>query len=193
MNRVQSRGARPAAPKPHSPSIPLLPLSVGPKFQEGGGLTFQTQVLVGLQVFSIRCPPCEEVHPKVCQYSYQIQSCLRPFLGFPGGSVVKDLPASSGDDPWVGKIPLRRKWQPTARFLPGKSHRQRSLACCSPWGHKELDTTWRLKNKKTKVLPAEKSTCVFSPSEHFLKLDSVLQVKEGRKICRCLVALPTWA
>ena len=136
VNRVQSRGARPAAPKPHSPSIPLLPLSVGPKFQEGGGLTFQTQVLVGLQVFSIRCPPCKEVHPKVCQYSYQIQSCLRPFLGFPGGSVVKDLPASSGDDPWVGKIPLRRKWQPTARFLPGKSHRQRSLACCSPWGHR---------------------------------------------------------
>ena len=24
--------------------------------------------------------------------------------------------------PWVGKIPLRRKWQPTPVFLPGKSH-----------------------------------------------------------------------
>lgn len=34
--------------------------------------------------------------------------------------------------------------------------------------------------------------CVFSLSEHFLKLDSVLQVNEGRQICRCLVALPTW-
>ena len=30
-------------------------------------------------------------------------------------------------DPWVGKIPWRRKWQPTPIFLPGKSHRQRSL------------------------------------------------------------------
>ena len=25
-------------------------------------------------------------------------------------------------DPWVGKIPGRRKWQPTPVFLPGKSH-----------------------------------------------------------------------
>ena len=27
-----------------------------------------------------------------------------------------------GFDPWVGKIPWRRKWQPTAVLLPGKSH-----------------------------------------------------------------------
>ena len=32
-----------------------------------------------------------------------------------------------GFDPWVGKMPWRRKWQPTPVFLPGKSHRQRSL------------------------------------------------------------------
>ena len=30
-------------------------------------------------------------------------------------------------DPWIGKIPWRRKWQPTPVFLPGKSHGQRSL------------------------------------------------------------------
>ena len=41
----------------------------------------------------------------------------------------------------VGKIPWRRKWQPTLVFLPGKSHRQRSLAVYSPWGHRESDTT----------------------------------------------------
>jgi len=29
--------------------------------------------------------------------------------------------------PWVGKIPWRRKWQPTPVFLPGESHGQRSL------------------------------------------------------------------
>ena len=44
-----------------------------------------------------------------------------------------------GFDPWVGKLPWRRKWQPTPVFLPGKSHGQRSLAGCSPWGHEELD------------------------------------------------------
>ena len=43
-------------------------------------------------------------------------------------------------DPWVGKIPWSRKWQPTAVFLPEKSRGQRSWAGCSPKGHKELDT-----------------------------------------------------
>ena len=39
-----------------------------------------------------------------------------------------------------GSIPAsgrRRKREPTPVFLPGKSHRQRSLACYSPWGHKD--------------------------------------------------------
>ena len=46
-----------------------------------------------------------------------------------------------GFDPWVGKIPWRRKWQPTPVFLPGKSQGWRSLAGYSPWGLKELDST----------------------------------------------------
>ena len=49
-----------------------------------------------------------------------------------------------GFDPWVGKIPWRRKWQPTPVFLPGESHGQRSLVGYSPQGLKELDTTERL-------------------------------------------------
>ena len=46
-----------------------------------------------------------------------------------------------GFDPWVKKIPWRRKWQPTPVFLPGEFHGQRSLAGYSPWSHKELATT----------------------------------------------------
>ena len=59
--------------------------------------------------------------------------------------MVQNLPAKAGDsrdgefDPWVGKIPWTRKWQPTPVFLPGKFHVQRSLAGYSPWGHKESD------------------------------------------------------
>ena len=41
-------------------------------------------------------------------------------------------------NPWVRKIPWRRKWPPTPAFLPGKSHRQRSLAVYSPWVHKRV-------------------------------------------------------
>ena len=33
---------------------------------------------------------------------------------------------------------------PTPVLLPGKSHGQRNLGGCSPWGHYELDTTERL-------------------------------------------------
>ena len=44
-------------------------------------------------------------------------------------------------DPWVRKIPWRRKWQPTLLFLPRESHGKRSLVDYGPWGHKELDTT----------------------------------------------------
>ena len=47
-------------------------------------------------------------------------------------------------DPWVGKIPWRRAWQPTTVFLPGESHGQRILEGYSPWGHKESDMTERL-------------------------------------------------
>ena len=38
----------------------------------------------------------------------------------------------------------RRQWHPTLVLLPGKSHGWRSLVGCSPWGHKESDTTAQL-------------------------------------------------
>ena len=37
-----------------------------------------------------------------------------------------------GFDPWVGKIPWRRKWQSTPALLPGESCGQRSLVGYSP-------------------------------------------------------------
>ena len=49
-----------------------------------------------------------------------------------------------GFDPWVGKIPWRRQWQPTPVLLPGKSYGLRSLVGYSPWGCKELDMTEQL-------------------------------------------------
>ena len=60
--------------------------------------------------------------------------------------MVKNPPANAGDmrcgfDPWVGKIPWRRAWQPTPVFLPGESHGQRSLVGYSPWSCKELNMT----------------------------------------------------
>jgi len=65
-------------------------------------------------------------------------------MGFPGGASGKE---SAGQcrrhrfDPWGWQIPWRKKGQATPVFLPGESHRQRSLVSYSPWGDKELDTT----------------------------------------------------
>ena len=47
--------------------------------------------------------------------------------------------ADKKKNPWVGKIPWRRKWQRTPGFFPEKFHGQRSLAGYSPWGLEELD------------------------------------------------------
>ena len=47
-------------------------------------------------------------------------------------------------DPWVGKIPWRRKRLLTLVFLSGQSHGRRILVGYRPGGHKELDTTERL-------------------------------------------------
>ena len=54
--------------------------------------------------------------------------------------MVKNLPAlwEPGLNPWVGKIHWIRKWLPTPVFWPGKFH-----GLCSPWGHKESETTER--------------------------------------------------
>ena len=56
---------------------------------------------------------------------------------------VKNLPAmqETGFDPWVGKIPWRRKWQPTPVLWPGEFHGQRPLMGYSPKGRKESDMT----------------------------------------------------
>ena len=72
--------------------------------------------------------------------------------------MVENLPAKCRRhrfDPWVEKIPWRRKWQPTPVFLPGKSHGQKSLAGYSPRVTKELRH-----NSATKQLPRNVSECL---------------------------------
>ena len=58
--------------------------------------------------------------------------------GFPGGASGEEPVCQcrrhkrSGFNPWVRKILWRKAWQPTPVFLPGESHRQRSLEGYSP-------------------------------------------------------------
>ena len=61
--------------------------------------------------------------------------------------MARNLPARAGDteetrfNPWVRKIPWRRKGLPTPVSLPGEFHGQRSLMGYSPQGYRESDTT----------------------------------------------------
>ena len=82
-----------------------------------------------------------ESGPNHHRLSFEILICL----GFPDGSVVKNLPASAGDEGDTGSIPdLGRSagvgnGLPTPVLLPGKSHGEKSLAGYCPGGCKELD------------------------------------------------------
>ena len=118
---------------------------------------------------SLTLTPIQEAHPyiwglliswfmfspdleltKTCNAYSVAQSCptlckpLDGSLGSPGGARGKELPCQCRRGqfhPWVGKIPWRRKWQPTPVFFPGESHGKRSLVCCSQSVHKKSDMT----------------------------------------------------
>ena len=86
-------------------------------------------------------------------------------------------------DPWIGKIPWRRTWQPTPVFLPGKSQGQRILAGYSPQGCKELDMTEASQHAQTDTLNKLKKnhnfkikfTCFFPPS----MVTAVMKLKDA--------------
>ena len=82
---------------------------------------------------------------------------LMEVLAFPGGASGKEPICQYKSckrcrfDPWVGKIPWRRAWQPTPVLLPGESHGEWSLPGYSPWGLKESDTTEVIQTSSTQM------------------------------------------
>ena len=66
--------------------------------------------------------------------------------------MVKNPPVNAGESrdvgsiPGLGRFPGGGNGNPVQPSLPGESHRQRSLAGYSPWGHKELNTTEETKH-----------------------------------------------
>ena len=71
-------------------------------------------------------------------------------MGFSGGSVVKNLPASAGvlgSIPVSRRLPWRRKWQPMPILLLGKSHGQSKLVSYSLWGYKSVCPNLATKKK----------------------------------------------
>ena len=88
---------------------------------------------------AILIPPCDSSNPA---FGMRYSAC-RPSQVAQMVSVCLQC-GRPRFDPRIGKIPWRRKWQPTSVLLPGKLHGGRSLVGYSPWGCKELDTTEQL-------------------------------------------------
>ena len=85
---------------------------------------------------------------------------------FPRWLSGKESICQAGDtfNPWVRKIPWRRKWQSTPVFFPWRSHGQRSPVGYSPRGLKESGITQWLNSNSSKVslfYPSKKSALTF--------------------------------
>ena len=80
-----------------------------------------------------------------------ISNGFKPEYGFPWWLSGKEYAFQCKRcrfNPWVGKMPWRGKWQPTPVFLPGQSHRLRSLAGYSPWCRKRVRHDWASKQQQ---------------------------------------------
>ena len=93
-------------------------------------------------------------------------------------------------DPWVGKIPWRRKWQPTPVFMPGEAHGQEGAW----WATvdrvtKELDMTQQLNNKQalgkvdsitqsTSFLRCEMEIIIPTPHRGDVKINEIIHTKQ---------------
>ena len=108
-----------------------------------------------LLLFAFISRPSIQTHP-LCSCTVREASQQKVFFGgvhflllahwiipsFPGASLVVQwyrihLQCRRPPfNPCIRKILWRRKWQPTPVCLPGKYHRQRSLAGHSPWGRR---------------------------------------------------------
>ena len=89
-------------------------------------------VLCGFCICRVNQPRTKNIWEKQFQKVPKIKTWICCVPGLPSlvAQMVKNVGwqcRRPGFSPWVGKIPWRRKWQPTPVLLPGESHGQRSL------------------------------------------------------------------
>ena len=102
------------------------------KLQNGLGISPPRMVLLTVSVetntdfYGLKCKTSVTFRKETC---LKVSACNAGAAG------------RHGFDPWVGKIPLKKAWQPAPVFSPGEFHGQRSLAGYSPWLCKELGMT----------------------------------------------------
>ena len=115
--------------------------------------------------------------------------------GFPGGTSSQESSCQCrrckrlGFDPWVGKIPWSRKWQPTPVVFPGEFHGERSLAGYSPRGCRELDMTEHACTRDPDTVASLQGLVYRSSHQLFWSLPQ--QQLENRSVNRINSCFPT--
>ena len=85
------------------------------------------------------------IRPAVKKFYDPNTAKVNTLIGPDGEKKTSDQLAPDYDSLAIANtVGRRRQWHPTPVLLPGKSHGQRSLVGCSPWGLEESDTTSRL-------------------------------------------------
>ena len=125
------------------------------------------------------------LYPRHQLHNLGYSRCL--IRGFPGLSAVKKSTCQCkrcGFGPWVGKIPWRRKWQPTPVFLSGKSREQRSLVGYSPWGCKGVRHNWAQQRVLRNICYQASRSMQYNlfPKELKISLDSCSMHSKRRKL-----------
>ena len=138
-----------------------------PSVQDGGPWIRRAAIARSSATCLQRCPIPLSGRPKMLHpvISHVLTRALK---GFPGGSVVKNPPATQ--EMQVRSLPWRRKWQPTLVFLPGKYHGQRRAAGSGPWGSQKKSnrTQWRNEQQqRTLSSPWSKSPEMVSTTPFF--------------------------
>ena len=98
------------------------------------GVLGTSSILIAVSILPL--PSCGSIQFTDFKSSKEIvkpSECLHPFILLIYNASLVAQCGRRRFDPWFGNIPQRRKWQPTPVFLPGKSHRQRSLVGYSSW------------------------------------------------------------
>ena len=98
------------------------------------------------------------------------------YKGFPAGSESKesafeagDLGSIAGFDPWVGKIPWSRAWQPTPVFLPGESPRTEGPGGLQSMGSQRVGHSWATKSSSGELRKKNWRAAVLGWSDNTLR------------------------
>ena len=147
-----------------------------------GGLVLNGYYLEGWSI----CLENGDSRNKILKQLYSNKHCCCCCLGFPGGLVVNNLPANTGDArdmgsiPGSGRSPGRKKWQPPPVFLAWRVPWTEESGGLQSMGQKESDTTEQLSTHTCCCLIVKSCPTFCDPMDYSLPGFSVHRTSQAR-------------